>query len=103
MRATLDKRADDVARMFDAVAGRYDAMNRVMTLGRESSWRREVEHAVGAQPGLRILDLAAGTGASTAPFAKAGADTVACDFSAGMLAEGRRRHPELTFVAGAAL
>jgi demethylmenaquinone methyltransferase / 2-methoxy-6-polyprenyl-1,4-benzoquinol methylase len=89
--------------MFDAVAGRYDAMNRVMTFGREGSWRREVERTVGAQPGLHILDLAAGTGASTAPFARAGAATVACDFSAGMLAEGRRRHPHLTFVAGDAL
>ena len=102
-RATLEKRPSEVSQMFDAVAGRYDAMNRVMTLGRESSWRRAVEEAVAAHPGLRILDLAAGTGASTAPFAKAGADTIACDFSAGMLAEGRRRHPDLTFVAGDAL
>ena len=102
-RATLDKRPDEVSRMFDAVAGRYDVMNRVMTLGREGSWRRAVEDAVGAEPGRRILDLAAGTGASTAPFARAGADTVACDFSAGMLTEGRRRHPELTFIAGDAL
>jgi demethylmenaquinone methyltransferase/2-methoxy-6-polyprenyl-1,4-benzoquinol methylase len=89
--------------MFDAVANRYDAMNRVMTLGREGAWRRGVERAVAAGPGMRILDLAAGTGTSTAPFARAGADTVACDFSAGMLAEGRRRHPELTFVTGDAL
>jgi demethylmenaquinone methyltransferase/2-methoxy-6-polyprenyl-1,4-benzoquinol methylase len=89
--------------MFDAVAGRYDAMNRVMTFGREGSWRRAVERAVAARPGLRVLDLAAGTGASTAPFARAGAATVACDFSTGMLAEGRRRHPQLTFVAGDAL
>jgi demethylmenaquinone methyltransferase/2-methoxy-6-polyprenyl-1,4-benzoquinol methylase len=102
-RATLDKLPTDVSRMFDAVADRYDAMNRVMTLGREGAWRRVVERAVAARPGLRILDLAAGTGASTAPFAKAGADTVACDFSAGMLAEGQRRHPALNFVAGDAL
>ena len=102
-RATLDKRPADVSRMFDAVAARYDAMNRVMTFGREGRWRREVERAVRARPGMRILDLAAGTGASTAPFAAAGADTVACDFSTGMLTEGHRRHPELTFVAGDAL
>jgi demethylmenaquinone methyltransferase/2-methoxy-6-polyprenyl-1,4-benzoquinol methylase len=58
---------------------------------------------VEAGPGVRVLDLAAGTGASSVPFAAAGAQTVACDFSAGMLAEGHRRHPELTFVAGDAL
>jgi demethylmenaquinone methyltransferase/2-methoxy-6-polyprenyl-1,4-benzoquinol methylase len=101
--ATLEKHPDDVARMFDAVAGRYDAMNAVMTFGQERRWRRVVARAVAARPGMRVLDLAAGKGASSRPFAGAGADTVACDFSAGMLAEGRRRHPELTFVAGDAL
>src|SRR5438067_5517748 len=102
-RATLDKRPVEVSRMFDAVAARYDAMNRVMTFGREGRWRRVVDDVVRARPGMRVLDLAAGTGASTKSFAGAGADAVACDFSAGMLAEGRRRHPELTFVAGDAL
>jgi demethylmenaquinone methyltransferase/2-methoxy-6-polyprenyl-1,4-benzoquinol methylase len=102
-RATLDKRPADVARMFDAVARRYDAMNAVMTFGQERRWRRVVARAVDARPGQRVLDLAAGTGASSTPFAAAGSMTVACDFSAGMLAEGRRRHPELTFVAGDAL
>lgn len=89
--------------MFDAVAGRYDVMNRVMTFGLEPRWRHDVVRVVAARPGMRILDLAAGTGASTAAFARTGADTVACDFSAGMLVEGRRRHPDLTFVAGDAL
>jgi demethylmenaquinone methyltransferase/2-methoxy-6-polyprenyl-1,4-benzoquinol methylase len=102
-RATLDKRPADVARMFDAVAERYDAMNAVMTFGQERRWRRVVAEAVGAAPGMRVLDLAAGTGASSTPFAGAGAMTVACDFSAGMLSEGHRRHPQLTFVAGDAL
>jgi demethylmenaquinone methyltransferase / 2-methoxy-6-polyprenyl-1,4-benzoquinol methylase len=102
-RATLDKRPADVARMFDAVAERYDAMNAVMTFGQERRWRRVIARAVAPGPGVRVLDLAAGTGASSTPFAAAGAATVACDFSAGMLAEGRRRHPQLTFVAGDAL
>ena len=81
----------------------YDAMNAVMTFGQERRWRRVVAGAVGAAPGLRVLDLAAGTGASSTPFTDAGAMTVACDFSPGMLAEGRRRHPQLTFVTGDAL
>jgi demethylmenaquinone methyltransferase / 2-methoxy-6-polyprenyl-1,4-benzoquinol methylase len=102
-RASLDKRPADVARMFDAVAQRYDAMNAVMTFGQERRWRRTVAREVAAAPGLRVLDLAAGTGASSTPFAAAGAVTVACDFSPGMLAEGRRRHPELTFIAGDAM
>lgn len=102
-RATLDKRPAEVARMFDAVAGRYDVMNAVMTFGQERRWRRVVADVIAAGPGVRVLDLAAGTGASSVPFAEAGAETIACDFSAGMLAEGRRRHPRLTFVAGDAL
>jgi demethylmenaquinone methyltransferase / 2-methoxy-6-polyprenyl-1,4-benzoquinol methylase len=69
----------------------------------EPRWRRDVLRAVGPGPGMRILDLAAGTGASAATFARGGAVPIACDFSAGMLAEGRSRHPELTFVAGDAL
>lgn len=102
-RATLEKRPTDVARMFDAVATRYDAMNAVMTLGQERRWRRAVAREVGARPGLRVLDLAAGTGASSRPFAAAGATTVACDFSLGMLTVGRARHPDQLYVAGDAL
>jgi demethylmenaquinone methyltransferase/2-methoxy-6-polyprenyl-1,4-benzoquinol methylase len=52
---------------------------------------------------MRLLDVAAGTGASSTSLAATGATTIACDFSAGMLSVGRRRHPELTFVAGDAL
>ena len=102
-RATLDKRPGDVARMFDAVADRYDRMNALMTFGQERRWRRQVAAAVGPAPGMRVLDLAAGTGASSLPFAAAGAHPVACDFSAGMLRSDGVRHPQLTFVAGDAL
>jgi demethylmenaquinone methyltransferase/2-methoxy-6-polyprenyl-1,4-benzoquinol methylase len=89
--------------MFDAVADRYDRMNAVMTFGQERRWRRAVSAALALAPGMRVLDLAAGTGASSVPFAAAGAVAVACDFSPGMLGVGQRTHPELTFVAGDAL
>ncbi len=102
-RATLAKRPDDVARMFDAVAEHYDRTNAVMTFGQERRWRRLVATALELGPGTRVLDLAAGTGASSLPFATAGAHAIACDFSLGMLAVGRRKHPDVTFVAGDAL
>jgi demethylmenaquinone methyltransferase/2-methoxy-6-polyprenyl-1,4-benzoquinol methylase len=102
-RATLEKRPDDVARMFDAVAERYDRMNAVMTFGQERRWRRLVADALELTAGARVLDLAAGTAASSVPFAQAGAYAVACDFSLGMLGVGHRQHPEVTFVAGDAL
>lgn len=89
--------------MFDAIAPAYDRMNAVMTFGQERRWRRAVLDRLDPQPGDRVLDLAAGTGASSVPFAERGAAVVACDFSPGMLDVGRRRHPGLTFVAGDAL
>jgi demethylmenaquinone methyltransferase/2-methoxy-6-polyprenyl-1,4-benzoquinol methylase len=86
--------------MFDAVAARYDLTNDVLALGQNRRWRRAVTHAVAARPGERVLDLAAGTGTSAMPFALAGAFTVPCDFSLGMLAEGKRRVPWMPFAAG---
>jgi demethylmenaquinone methyltransferase / 2-methoxy-6-polyprenyl-1,4-benzoquinol methylase len=102
-RATLDKRPTDVAHMFDAVAERYDRMNAIMTFGQERRWRRAVAAALSLRPDMRVLDLAAGTGASSLPFAAAGAVPISCDFSPGMLSVARRTHPELRFVAGDAL
>jgi demethylmenaquinone methyltransferase/2-methoxy-6-polyprenyl-1,4-benzoquinol methylase len=86
--------------MFDDVASRYDLTNDVLSLGQDRRWRRAVVEAVDPQPGDCILDLAAGTGTSSLPFAERGAYVVPCDFSWGMLATGRRRHSGLAFVAG---
>ncbi|GAB2906581.1 demethylmenaquinone methyltransferase [Streptomyces mayteni] len=99
-RASLEKQPKDVAAMFDAVAERYDLTNDVLALGQNRRWRKAVAAAVGARPGERVLDLAAGTGTSSEPFAAAGAFTVPCDFSLGMLAQGKRRVPWLPFTAG---
>ncbi len=102
-RATLDKAPSEVAAMFDGVATRYDLTNDVLSFGLARSWRRAVVRAVDSRPGELVLDLAAGTGTSTVPFAKAGATAVPCDFSLGMLRVGKRRRPELAFTAGDAL
>ena len=99
-RAELDKQPSDVQRMFDAVARRYDVTNDVLSMGQDRRWRREVLAAVAAEPGERVLDLAAGTGTSSEPFAAAGAVVVPCDFSIGMLKVGKLARPELPFTAG---
>jgi len=99
-RASLDKQPHEVASMFDGVAARYDLTNDVLSLGQTRLWRRAVAQAVDARPGETVLDLAAGTGTSSLPFAAAGARVVPCDFSLGMLREGKRRHPELPLTAG---
>src|SRR6266849_6205237 len=90
-RADLDKRAGDVAAMFDAIAGRYDLLNDILSAGQVRLWRRAVARITGAGPGERVLDLAAGTGTSSLTFTATGADCVACDFSLGMLQVGRSR------------
>lgn len=102
-RATLTKRRADVSEMFDGVAPRYDLMNDLASLGQDRAWRREVRDAVDPQPGMTVLDLAAGTGTSSLPLSDRGAVVIPADMSLGMLAEGRRRHPQLSFVAADAL
>jgi demethylmenaquinone methyltransferase/2-methoxy-6-polyprenyl-1,4-benzoquinol methylase len=99
-RADLDKNPADVAAMFDDVAKRYDVTNDILSLGQDRRWRKAVVAAVDARPGERVLDLAAGTGTSSQPFADRGADVVPCDFSLGMLRVGKRAKPHLSFTAG---
>jgi len=111
-RADLDKRPVDVAAMFDAIAGRYELLNDILSAGQVRLWRRAVARITGAGPGQRVLDLAAGTGTSSLTFTAAGADCVACDFSLGMLraghsrlagAKSREQQGQLGFAAGDAL
>ena len=102
-RANLNKDPDDVSRMFDGVANRYDFLNDLLSLGRTKAWRRVVTSIIGPKPGIKILDIAAGTGASTRPLVDAGADVIAVDFSAGMINVGKKRNKDITFVQGDAL
>lgn len=78
--------------MFDEVSPRYDLINDVLTVGNDRLWRIATTKAIGPRKGMRVLDLAAGTGTSSAAIAAHGAHVVAADFSEGMLAEGRKRH-----------
>ncbi len=84
--------------MFDEVAPTYDKTNDLLSFGQSRLWRGIVAKAVDPQNGQSVLDMAAGTGSSTAAFARPGVRLVAGDFSEGMLAEGRKRHPEIEFV-----
>jgi demethylmenaquinone methyltransferase/2-methoxy-6-polyprenyl-1,4-benzoquinol methylase len=97
-KADLSKKPTEVAAMFDEVAPTYDLTNDFLSLGQTRRWRKKVKQAVNPQSGQSILDLAAGTGSSSAEFVALGVRVVASDFSEGMLEVGRKRHPELEFV-----
>jgi demethylmenaquinone methyltransferase/2-methoxy-6-polyprenyl-1,4-benzoquinol methylase len=104
-RASLEKKPRDVATMFDGVARRYDLTNTVLSFGQDRRWRRRTRDALDLRPGQRVLDVAAGTGVSTAELARSGASAIASDFSLGMLRAGHSRasRANLPFVAADAL
>ena len=102
-RANMDKNPDEVAAMFDGVAKRYDLVNDLLSLGRTKAWRKKTTKIIAPRPGMKILDLAAGTGSSSEPLAIAGADVIPADFSEGMLAAGRKARPHLPFTKADAL
>lgn len=88
------EKAQRVRAVFDSVAGRYDLMNDLMSLGIHRLWKRFAVELAGVRPGQAILDLASGTGDLAARFAGlAGPEgrVVMSDVNAAMLEQGRRR------------
>jgi len=101
--ANLNKDPDDVSKMFDGVASRYDFLNDLLSLGRSKAWRKSVTGIIAPKIGMTVLDIAAGTGSSSRPLVDKGAEVTALDFSAGMLDQGRKQHNDIKFVQGDAL
>lgn len=94
----MNKQPGDVSGMFDGVARKYDRTNTVLSGGNDILWRAAMVRAVAPMAGERIIDVAAGTGTSSAALARSGARVVAVDFSPGMIAEGRKRHKKIEFI-----
>lgn len=84
-----------VRAMFDRIAPRYDVLNRVMTLGLDTRWRRAAVLALELPPSSLVLDVACGTGDFCRELAAAGFTPVGLDVSWGMLVAGRRVAPVL--------
>lgn len=103
VRANLNKDPDDVSKMFDGVANRYDLLNELLSLGRTKAWRRVVTSIIAPKPGMEILDIAAGTGSSSRPLVDKGAEVTALDFSQGMIEQGRKQNKNIKFMQGDAL
>jgi demethylmenaquinone methyltransferase/2-methoxy-6-polyprenyl-1,4-benzoquinol methylase len=84
-----------VRTMFDAIAPRYDLVNRLMTFGLDVGWRRRTVRSLGLPPGSLVLDLAAGTGDLCRDLTAASHRPVGVDLSFGMLAHARTDAPLL--------
>lgn len=97
---TLEPEA--VRDMFDRIAGVYDAMNRVMTLGLDRRWRRLAVREV-VWPGDRVLDVCCGTGDLAVEAERRGGRVVGLDFSERMLGRARRKSGTIEWVHGDAL
>ncbi len=102
-RADLGKDPDEVSAMFDGVAKRYDILNDLLSLGRTKAWRKVATKIINPKSGMKILDIAAGTGSSSRPLKDAGAEVIPLDFSKGMIEAGKKRNPDLPFTQGDAL
>ena len=88
-----DDKVRAVRDMFDAIAPRYDLVNRIMTFRLDVRWRRRAVRALELAPGSRVLDLASGTGDLCIDLARAGHRPISVDLSHGMLAADRSGAP----------
>jgi demethylmenaquinone methyltransferase/2-methoxy-6-polyprenyl-1,4-benzoquinol methylase len=90
---TGEEKVEAVRSMFDAIAPRYDLVNRIMTFRMDVGWRRRTIRDLALPHGSTVLDLACGTGDLCRELAGAGLRPVGMDLSFGMLAAARTEAP----------
>lgn len=90
---TGEEKVAAVRSMFDAIAPRYDLVNRVMTFRMDVGWRKRTIRELALPHGSTLLDLACGTGDLCGGLAAAGLRPIGMDLSFGMLAAARTGAP----------
>ncbi|MGH9272488.1 MAG: ubiquinone/menaquinone biosynthesis methyltransferase [Ilumatobacteraceae bacterium] len=90
-----DEKQVAVREMFDAIAPRYDLVNRIMTFRLDVRWRRRAVDALALGAGSRVLDLASGTGDLCIELRRHGHVPVSVDLSLGMLRADRSGAPRV--------
>lgn len=88
-----EEKRQAIRSMFDAIAPRYDLVNRIMTVRMDVGWRRRAVRALALPPGSVVLDVACGTGDLCRDLAAAGHRPIGVDLSFGMLANARTTAP----------
>ena len=97
---SADRKRAEVRSMFDRIAPRYDALNRLLTFGLDQGWRRRALARVGVGSGDLVVDVACGTGDLAEHCSARGARVLAVDFAREMLRGARRRRIAVDFVQG---
>ena len=90
----VSKAPDRIASMFDAIAGRYDLLNHVLSAGIDRRWRTRAIRSLALTGRERVLDLCTGTGDLAIAAARAqpsAARVVGVDFAGAMLRVGREK------------
>lgn len=87
------EKVEAVREMFDAIAPRYDFVNRLMTFRLDTRWRKKTVSALNLPKGSRILDLASGTGDLCIELKQNGYQPISMDLSFGMLSADRSGAP----------
>jgi demethylmenaquinone methyltransferase/2-methoxy-6-polyprenyl-1,4-benzoquinol methylase len=88
-----EEKVEAVRTMFDAIAPRYDLVNRIMTFRMDVGWRRRTVRSLRLPPGSTVLDLACGTGDLCRDLTARGLAPIGVDLSFGMLAAARTEAP----------
>ncbi|MBT4769637.1 MAG: bifunctional demethylmenaquinone methyltransferase/2-methoxy-6-polyprenyl-1,4-benzoquinol methylase UbiE [Rhodospirillaceae bacterium] len=96
-----NEKAGLVRNVFEKVAGRYDLMNDLMSMGIHRLWKSSLLDWLAPQPGMALLDVAGGTGdiargflarcAKAADSAASGSSAIICDINPAMIEAGRDR------------
>ena len=83
---------EQVAQMFDNISGNYDNLNRVISFGIDTKWRKKVLKIVSDTKPKKILDIATGTGDLAILMTQTNAEKIiGLDISAGMLEVGKKK------------
>jgi ubiquinone/menaquinone biosynthesis methyltransferase len=88
-----DSKSRYVRRLFSTIADRYDFITILLSYGQDRRWKRRLVSMGPIQPGVRVLDLACGTGDITYAMQDAGASSVGLDITARMVEIARSKRP----------
>ncbi len=93
---SADAKSRYVRRLFSTIADRYDLITVLLSYGQDRRWKRRLVAMAPISPGVRVLDLACGTGDITYALADAGASSVGLDITARMVEIARGKRPPAT-------